>query len=222
MKKALHITVLLLLVCLFCSCSLLTPPEDTTGGGPTLAEVDAGIRAATPTECRVTIGAAYTSPSVTLSASLHLKVNGDAEYYTYEADRLLSTEEALAAGVTTQAVTGHLHLVGNETVSASDEVDAALLAGVSSLTLHLPHLTEENLSEMTITKSGSGYLLSATVKDERLADMLDSAANLSGLSFTITLTDALVPSALTADWTSPLGATVHYEATYSYTPVSIP
>lgn len=234
MKKLALLLSLALLSGLLCACGLLSPPADTTGGSdttggtpttgsaPTPAEVEAGIRAARPTETRVTVSAAYAASGITLTAQITLKKNGESEYYTYEAERLLPTDEALAAGSPTATVEGHLQLSGNQVVSSSAEVDAELLSGVSSLSVHLPRLNAAYLSSYEITEGSEGVTLTATVRDDRLGEMLDAAAEISGLSFTLTLTRDLTPTALTAEWTSPDGAAVTYGAEYSYTPAAIP
>ena len=221
MKRLLSVTLLLLLTAALCSCSLFAPGE---GGGKqvTLADIDAGIRAASPTKSEVTLTAAYESPMVTLTAHITVKRNGTAEAYTYDADRLLSTEEALAAGSPTERISGHLYLEGEQAMSASGEVDAELLSKVSSLSVNLPRLMAENFKDSRIKADSKGVTLTATVKDSALADMLDGAAVLSGLSFEMELTAGLVPQSLTATWTSASGAKVEYTAKYTYTPVSVP
>ena len=224
MKKIAFLLSLVLLSALLCACGLLSP-ADTTGGGPTaptLAEIDAGIRAAEPTESRVAVSARYAASGITLTSHITLKKNGESEYYTYEIERLLPTEEALAAGSPKEKLEGHFHLVGEQTVDASEEVDAALLAEISSLSMHLPRLAAENFSEYAIREEAGSVTLTATVKDSRLSEMLDAEARLSGLSFTVRLTSDLVPLSLSATFISEGGTPTSYEAEYTYTPVTIP
>lgn len=225
MKKTLHILIVFALMCAFCSCGLLPLDLVTTEKpqeGLALSAVEDGIRAARPTECRVTMLATYTDPAVTLTTRLHLKTNGGAQSYTYETERLLSTAAALAVGKPTETVSGYVHLVGDRTVSQSTEVDDELLAKIATLSLHLPRLLSENFSDLEIIEGGEGVTLRATVKNDRLAEMLDGEARLADLSFVMSLSKELTPTTLTANWTTPAGTPISYTAEYGYTAVAVP
>lgn len=233
MKKTLQI--ILAVACLFAlsSCSLsdtpplpgssagpagTTAPPDTSATLPTLLELNAATREATPARSEVTVSSQYQKPAVTLTADIVI-LHAEEDSYSYRVDRLLSVEEALVVGGSVAEVEGHLTLRPDGTVtSASPEVTAELVAELSTLSCRLPNLDPSFFSSYTITEENASPVLHAIAQDASIPLLFDSsAAGITALSMRVAYdADSLFPTACTMIYRSPGGAAVTYTAVYSY------
>lgn len=190
------------------------PTEET----PTLAELAAMVKGATPTAADSDITADYTSPAVTLTAELSFRHTATADSYVYRTDRLLTAAEALLSGSPIGESSGRLEISGSSVTAATPEITEGLLAEIGTVSVRLPTLRRDLLSTCEITRTGSTVTLTATAKDGSLPILFDTAVTgIRDVSLTMTF-DATAgrPTALVLSFATEGGGSVVCSTEYSY------
>ncbi len=127
-----------------------------------------------------------TSLGVVLEAEAIFLYDGTASRYDYSIDRLLSTEEAIAAGVAVAKTRGWGYVSGNR-VLLSDEGDRGWLTSLSDVKNGSLSPAEEHFTSYELLAQDGKQQLQATVKDSAIASLLgNEAEGITALSLTLT------------------------------------
>lgn len=247
MKKAILIFVTLAVFVALCalpSCSLpggLFAPGSADGGAtttagqgttaapqgaplPSLDTLEAALSGASPTRARITMTTTHAALGAALSTDCYLLSGAEGGYYYYESEYFLPLAEAIAADRTVGKHTGHLLLRGESILSASGEIDGALLANLKDYSIRTPNLRASFFLEYTVTREGENVILRGTV-DDHATDLIfdERLAGVTALAIELIFSeDAMLPIAFNATMTAEGGTPVTYAATYSYLPAPLP